>query len=91
MKTIICATLLLLAFSYGEALKCNLCISSPFQPCTPSVQNCRYYVKGCGNVQFLSGPLASSSIRSCMDMATCRNYQNMPNTVAICCSTDLCN
>ncbi|XP_048091355.1 cytotoxin I-like P-15 [Alosa alosa] len=88
MRLVFICALLVLSVSFGEALKCNLCVSEG-DSCVPSTQTCPSYMDACGSVLIISPPLGIT--RSCMNMATCQSYLHMPNVAAICCSTDLCN
>ncbi|XP_063068501.1 alpha-elapitoxin-As2a-like [Engraulis encrasicolus] len=88
MRLLFACALLVLCVSSGDALTCNFCMSRS-DSCVPTTQTCPPYLDACASVLFLSPHLGVS--RSCMNMATCQNYQHMPGVAATCCSTDNCN
>ncbi|CAL8309129.1 unnamed protein product [Boreogadus saida] len=88
MKTLAVVLVLALAFSFGEALRCNRCIS---RGCSNRVETCSGPNDVCANVFFLP-PAPINYFRRCMKASDCQLLSSLSSlVVARCCGTDLCN
>ncbi|CAL8309111.1 unnamed protein product [Boreogadus saida] len=87
MKTL-AVVLVLVAFSFGEALRCNRCIGTG---CSNRVETCSGPDNMCANVRFLP-PAPINYFRRCMKASDCFLMQSQPTLMTgRCCGTDLCN
>ncbi|KAJ8003590.1 hypothetical protein DPEC_G00149920 [Dallia pectoralis] len=87
MKAVCFSLLLLLACSFGEALKCNRCVG---KGCRNTVENCRSDNNACITAIFLP-PSPPSFFRRCSRGSDCLLIAGTPGINANCCYTDLCN
>ncbi|XP_059892609.1 CD59 glycoprotein-like isoform X1 [Gadus macrocephalus] len=88
MKTLAVVLVLALAFGFGEALRCNRCIS---RSCSNTVETCSGPNDVCASVIFLP-PAPINFFRRCMKASDCFLLSSLPSLVtARCCETDLCN
>uniref|UniRef100_A0A3P9AAR2 UPAR/Ly6 domain-containing protein n=1 Tax=Esox lucius TaxID=8010 RepID=A0A3P9AAR2_ESOLU len=87
MKVACFSLLLLLACSFGEALKCNNCI---VKGCRNTVETCRPDFDACISAIFLP-PAPPLFFRRCINKSDCLLLAGTPVINAQCCYTDRCN
>ncbi|KAJ3606465.1 hypothetical protein NHX12_025986 [Muraenolepis orangiensis] len=88
MKTLAVVLVLAVAFSFGEALRCNHCIN---RGCRNTVETCSGSSDVCARVFFLP-PMRPDYFKRCMKQSDCHLLQSQPRLMSVsCCSSDLCN